>query len=388
MKSTESFTAEIERKEGMVILHIAAVSNNLFSGICVAVPWHIITQQKYATVGFINIKNVNIPGIKNTFEHYKKFSFNKLPDPFNTPNLVVFHEVYHYQYIKLAKQLRKNSIPYIIVPHGSLTKDALQKKKLKKIIGNILMFNSFIDGARAIQCLSQNEADRVLFDKERFVSTNGIELPKKYKTSFRNQHIHITYIGRLEVYTKGIDLMIEAIKLVIEQLRKKGVAINIYGPDYQGRYTEVENLIQRNGIGDVVTLHPAIMGEEKERVLLDTDLFIQTSRTEGMPMGILEAMSYGVPCLITEGTSIGEIVRSYGAGFVCKTNNKSVANMLMEALSSLDIFMQMSKKSRELIKNEFDWNKVGKASIKLYEDLSNYDDTIVSEKVGNECDDL
>lgn len=44
-------------------------------------------------------------------------------------------------------------------------------------------------------------------------------------------------------------------------------------------------------------------------VLLQTDLFIQTSRHEGMPMGLLEALSIGVPCLVTVGTSLGHIIK-------------------------------------------------------------------------------
>ena len=50
-------------------------------------------------------------------------------------------------------------------------------------------------------------------------------------------------------------------------------------------------------MGEVVKLNREIDEEEKRQILLDTDVFIQTSRFEGMPMGILEALSYGLPCL-------------------------------------------------------------------------------------------
>ena len=71
-------------------------------------------------------------------------------------------------------------------------------------------------------------------------------------------------------------------------------------PDYQGRYDHVEGLINDSDVGDIIKLHHEVTGEVKEKLLLDSDIFIQTSRFEGMPLGIIEALSYGIPCLITE----------------------------------------------------------------------------------------
>ena len=51
------------------------------------------------------------------------------------------------------------------------------------------------------------------------------------------------------------------------------------------------------------------LGKSKEQVLLDADVFIQTSRTEGLPTAVLEAMSYKIPVLITKGTGLYDDIK-------------------------------------------------------------------------------
>lgn len=48
-------------------------------------------------------------------------------------------------------------------------------------------------------------------------------------------------------------------------------------------------------LGDMVKVSNPISGQEKVDVLLKSDVFIQTSRYEGIPMGILRALFYVIP---------------------------------------------------------------------------------------------
>lgn len=355
----------------MVVLHIASIENNPFSGVCVVVPQHVNAQSKYAETALLNVNNEKIENVENQLPYEgKNFDPDKLPAPFHKPDVVVFHETYRMEYLKISKALRAKKIPYVIIPHGELTKVAQNKKRLKKVVANLLLFNRFIKGAKAIQCLSPREMKNTGFGKnKKFVGTNGVCVPENRKTVFSSKGLRFVYIGRLELTVKGLDIMLEAVEKEKEFLRSSGCVFSLYGPDYKGRFEAIETVISELKIGDIVELHHEVAGKKKENVLLSADAFIQTSRTEGMPMGILEALGYGLPCIVTEGTTLAEGVNEANAGWGCETSVESVAAAIRKAVEEKATLMEKSKNAVAFVEKEFCWDSVAKDTLEAYKKL-------------------
>lgn len=353
----------------MNILHIACTNGDMCNGVQVVVPQHVIAQCKYANVAFVNISNIKMDIPCTQFEYSEGFSVASLEAPFNKPDIVVFHECYRIQYIKIAKELRGMGVPYVIIPHGELSKDAQKKKYLKKKAANVLIFNSFINHAAAVQLLSEVEFGNTKFGKYKFVGTNGMNLPSCSKEQFSEEGLKLVYIGRLDVYHKGLDLMIKGIAECVDVLRSNRCTLDIYGPDILGRLDQVKALVRENNVEDIVCLHEPVFGKEKEEIILGADIFIQTSRFEGMPMGILEALSYGVPCLVTEGTTLAGLIKENGAGWACATDASEISDTIKKAVQQKESFLDISEKAKDVVRCNFEWSVIANKTVEKYTEL-------------------
>lgn len=355
----------------MVILHIASIGESLTSGVNVAVPLHIKAQMELAQVCLVNIRNINVMGDMQC-EYKGAESFPEyLPEPFNKPDIAIFHEVNYIEYIRLYKQLLKRNIPYIIVPHGEITQAALNRKWLKKKIAYTLWFNRFIKKAAAVQCLSENEAKESVIAENKIIVPNGMELHEQKPVHCDREGMKLVYIGRLDPVHKGLDLMIKAVGKIAGYMRENDISLDIYGPDMNGRLATIKGYIEEENIGDIVHTHPPVFGEEKARVINEGDLFIQTSRFEGLPLGVLEALSYGMPVIVTKGTQLMGQVTESNCGYAAGDCAESIADAIKQAFDTKDKWAELGIAARAFIEEHYEWSKIGKQSVRRYEGLIN-----------------
>lgn len=366
----------------MNILHIAPLTFNQSSGLVNAIPRIVEEQNKIENVTscLLNVFQVENPNGFNFdyYSHEAAFEFEKnfLTKSHNKIQLVVFHSFFIFKYIRISKILRKNNIPYIIIPHGALMNSAVNSKKTKKTIANWLFFKKFIQNSQAIQFLSLGEQKKsIKFGKVSHVIPNGLDTPidSNNKNFVQNKEINFTFLGRLDIKTKGIDKLLEVIRL-IQETKKKNLKIhfNIYGPDNNGSVNFIGNYINKFNLTDIVTLGGPVYGVEKEKAYLNTDIYIQLSRNEGLPTTILEALSYGIPSIVSVGTNLGEVVNKK-SGWQAESDSSELANQIHSIIerTTFDQFQEYKKNARNIIEKNYSWRSVSEKSISFYDEIIN-----------------
>ena len=162
--------------------------------------------------------------------------------------------------------------------------------------------------------------------------------------------------------------MLDALFMLKENGKTSNVTVDIFGPDASNEREKLIDEINKRSLNDIVSLHGPVVGVEKEEELLSHDVFIQTSKSEGLPMGIIEALNYGLPCLCTKGTSLGEVVRDNNMGWYAENNAKSVYEAILSSINERDNWINFSKNAIGYTVEKYNWSNISK---KLIEDLFN-----------------
>ncbi len=375
-----------EKFKKLNILYVSVRVPHLRQGPTYSVPAQIAAQAQMDNVLWLNLVDSNAPAMQELFKqvswkslpYYKDLSEGKvsslaqLPAPFNKPDLIVFEQFYTFSTsIAFVYKIIKSNIPYIIVPRGELTSNAQQQKFWKKKLANLFFFSYFARRATAIQYLTEQEKQTsgIRWNKTGFVVPNGISLPTISPKNYRNnQPIKLAYIGRLNIFHKGLDLLVQACALVKDSLAQANASLDMYGPDLRDYRTQLQNTIQSLGLQNIVHLYGPLYKEDKIQVLRQADAFVMTSRFEGHPMGLIEALAYGLPCLATTGTNMREEIEKSNAGWTADNTVESIAAALEKMLKERDQFAQKSANARRLA-TQYDWDKLAKQSHQIYEGI-------------------
>ena len=104
-------------------------------------------------------------------------------------------------------------------------------------------------------------------------------------------------------------------------------------------------------------------GEAKAEFFARIDVFVLTSRHEGLPNAVLEAMAYSKPVIVTPGTNMKEIVEDSGGGWVAAGDVFSVAQTIIDATTAPEEMKKRGARAREYVSNNLTWDKVAEQYI-------------------------
>lgn len=164
---------------------------------------------------------------------------------------------------------------------------------------------------------------------------NGVRA-LKVKETIKEDEIIIGSMGRLHEI-KGYEGLIKAFSMV----NPIGLKLIIWGEGKER--VKLEDLIKTLGLEGKVELPGFI---DNKDALAKTDIYIQSSLSEGFGLGVVEAMLAEKPVIVTPVGSLPEIVQSGKNGLVTKdTSPKSIAGAIERILTETELLDSMRQKA-------------------------------------------
>ncbi len=321
--------------------------------------------------------------------HYFKNIHNTLAYVYNlffTPGLFVtallelpkfdvihIHDFYTLQNFWVGLLARVFHIPYILSVHGCLEEVRMGQRSFFKQFYIYLYGKQLLLHATKVIASSENEKNDYIkhgvkgencillahgVSASEFTSNiSQVAAKKQFGLSSHKQVI--TFLGRIHA-VKGLDLLVSA----LPYLKNKEYTVVIAGSD-DGYQQELEKLVLKMKLHNVVKLLPACFGSQKADLFKATDVFVYPSYSEGFSLGILEAASVGLPLVITEGCHF-PLVGKMKAGIVVAPDKKRLANALDELLSDKNKRSEYGKNAAKLIAQKYSMEYIGQILLTLY----------------------
>ena len=355
----------------MHIYHIISLSYNNSNGIKTVLQALIPELEKMGHIVTVINTEYNKEKIFSRDYYLKDISsFVKLLCK-DIPDLVVFNGNYNILFYRYAATVRKKAIPYLIVPHGGTGHANMRKSRWVKMVVNVLFTNSFIKRSNGIIFLNRQELDDSIYKHsvKHYIIPNGVR-PTSWDVNQKNMKgaIHFVYLSRIDLMHKGLDVLLEGIDLFFKQNPKCNCDFHFYGGRFDQRI--IDDFKKRiSKITAPVFYHGEVFGVGKSNALLNANVYMLTSRYEGMPLTVLEALSFGNPCIITPQTNMVDIIEKNNAGWITEPSPESICRTLTTALREYNNDkLGYILRAKESVKS-YEWGKIAKDTIQVYKSL-------------------
>jgi poly(glycerol-phosphate) alpha-glucosyltransferase len=274
------------------------------------------------------------------------------------------HGLWTYPSHAVAAWSAQSHRPYVVSPHGMLDPWALYNARWKKKIVGWLYEDAHLRRADCLHALCEAEATAIRnlgLSNPVCVIPNGVAIPASDPGGIPPWHQYVDsnanvmlFLGRLHP-KKNVLALLDAWPA---EAASNNWHLVIAGWQ-QGNYQKVlEEKIRQRGLSKCVHILGPLFGHEKHAALRHAQAFVLPSLSEGLPMAVLEAWSYGLPVLMTGACNLPEGIEA-GAAMRMALEPNGMSRDLA-AFLGLDrtCLATMGSNGLRLVEDRFSWPSV------------------------------
>lgn len=213
--------------------------------------------------------------------------------------------------------------------------------------------------SRNVQAYFQNT-----YDRKTIWIPNGVTRPDCVEAETIRQQFdlekesYILFLGRL-VPEKGIHYLIDAFKQVATD---KKLVIAGGASDTDAYVQDLKNLSRQD---DRIVFTGFVQGKALEELYSNAYIYVLPSDVEGMPLSLLEAMSYGNCCLTSDIEECTEVIREYGVAFR-RGDIADLAQKLQVICNDAELVADYKQKAADYICQRYNWEDVVSKTLDVY----------------------
>ena len=290
-------------------------------------------------------------------------------------NLISCHSYFRYHNLWTLNFSKKFNIPYWFVPHGSLDPFVLTNKNIRKFFFNKFIGKNFLDRASCIIFSSEREWEKAesvygklkgeilhwpteLCNQDNESSSNRIRVRNNLGIA-KNAKVFLIF-GRLNSMKNPLDTL----RMIINASNKNFHVI-ILGPEDGVTYKSLKALSKKLNFENLHCIGP-VYSREKFSYIHASDYYISLSERENFNHCAVEAMSCGLPVILSYGNDLGPIIENKNCGWWIQ--NIESLKILLKTIDNMELNLKnlMSNNAKKLCLDLFSFNNFEKKVNKLF----------------------
>jgi glycosyltransferase involved in cell wall biosynthesis len=256
--------------------------------------------------------------------------------------------------VRAAQTSIDSRVPTFLQPHGMLGRVGGARALIDR-----LWVKRTLEDATAVFALQQHESDeikRIAPSVQTVELPNGIDLPvtsERWPAANLADPV-VLFLARLHP-RKRVSAFLEMARILSDE----GVAARyrVVGPD-GGDLVEAQHLVRRYELGDRVTFVGSLQGDAVAREFRNSAVYVLPSVNEPFPMTVLEALSLGVPTVVTDTCFIAPMLENSGAAVVSGPQPEVLAESVEAILREPGLAERLSCTGRRLAQTQFSSDRV------------------------------
>lgn len=286
--------------------------------------------------------------------------------------LVVLNGLFTPNVYSIARVLSRARKPYVFAPHGVYQPELFRRNPHVKLPYWLLFEQRVLRGAAAVQV---QDARQLHWLRTRGVETPMIALPSGVfadevpsRDTLRWRHDRgpaFLYFGRIDVYGKGLDLLVEAFARVAESA---DASLTIQGPG-EDAHQVLRELARRLGVSDRVTVLGPDYSTPGPLRMSAYDVVCIPSRWDSFSLAGLEAMMAARVLLISNAAGLAPHVAAAACGALVSPDVETIVTGLRELLACRPQWEEMGLRGRRYVLDHLQWQQLGSAALEQYGSL-------------------